>query len=200
MIKREKKCKGTGKAIGNGCGKLTVWRKYGLCFDCYKDWLLNTPEGGEVVKKHTLNASRKVKNELTKEKTEWKNKNKSIAKLKQEARKVFQQWIRMRDANELCICCGKESNAWDAGHYYKAELYSGVIFHEMNVNKQAVYCNQYLHGNEGEYRKGLIKKYGIEKVEELDKLALETKGYKWTREELENIKIIYKNKIKNYGK
>lgn len=200
MIKvKEKKCKGTGRAKGNGCGKLQLLRKYGLGVKCgcYAKWLLNTTEGKETVKKHFKRATVKVAKDKSRQSREQKEQNKSIAKLKQEARAVFQRWIRIRDSDLLCVCCGNDSETWDAGHYYKAELYSGVIFHEMNVNKQRVYCNRHLHGNEGEYRKRLIEKYGLSKVEELDRIAIETKHKKWTREELKDIKSEYQRRIKN---
>jgi hypothetical protein len=195
---KEKPCKGTGKAKGfDSCGKKTMWRKYGLCSECFRSWLISTPEGDEVIKKHALRASRKIKREQTIKEKEYKEKNKSIAQLKNEARKVFQQWIRMRDADKKCICCDENSETWDAGHYYKAELYTGIIFDEMNVNKQRVYCNQWLGGNEGEYRKGLIKRYGSKAVEDLDERAIATRGKEWTREELNEIKEKYKLKLKN---
>jgi hypothetical protein len=199
MIKQKpKKCKGTGKANGYGCGTLQLIRHYGLGVNCkcYQNWLLQTEEGRQVIEKRRISASKKLKAEKKKESREFKEKNKSIAKLKQEARKVFQQWIRIRDVDLLCVCCGQNSETWDAGHYYKAELYSGVIFHEMNVNKQRVYCNKHLHGNEGEYRKGLIEKYGEDAVKELDRIAIETKDKEWSREELLEIKKHYQLKIK----
>ena len=196
---KAKNCKGTGKAIGHGCGSPQIHRKYGLGLKCgcFRDWLLNSDEGNKTLKKTQLRASVKVKKEKNKEAREYKEANKSIAKLKQEARKVFQQWVRVRDSNLQCVCCGKDSETWDGGHFYKAELYSGVIFNPINVNKQSVYCNQHLHGNEGEYRKGLIKKYGAEAVLNLDQLAKDTRNKKWSREELNDIKLKYKLKLKN---
>ncbi len=192
-----KPCKGTSKALGHGCKTPTTWRKYGLCMDCYKTWLLTTDNGAAHIVKNTLRASKQLKKAKDKETREWKEANKSIAEVKQDTRKVFQQWIRVRDSNLRCICCGTESESYDGGHYKKAELYSGVIFHPLNVNKQSVYCNQWLNGNEAEYRIGLVKKYGTEAVEELERLAIETKGKKWIREELIEIKEKYKLKLKN---
>ena len=107
-------------------------------------------------------------------------------------KKVFQAWIRKRDEKEKCICCGKDYKSWDAGHFKKAEIYSGVIFDEINVNKQSVYCNQYLSGNEGSYREGLVKKYGEQAVKDLEERANATRQKRWTDEELELIKKKYK--------
>ena len=130
--------------------------------------------------------------EKSKQKREYKEQNKSIAKLIQEARKPFQQWIRMRDANNACISCGSvDAEIWDAGHLYKAELYSGMIFDDRNCNKQCRKCNTYLDGNEGEYRKRLIQIFGQKWVEDLDLRAEYRKSYKYDRDELNEIKKKY---------
>lgn len=138
---------------------------------------------------------------------EWKDRkkqlsitSKSYSQLKREAKTVFQKYCRIRDNNLPCISCGKkESNQWDGGHYRKAEVYSGVIFDERNVNKQCSRpCNKDLHGNEVQYRIGLIAKIGLKEVEELEELANRTRYTKWTRGQLNSIVEEYKLKIKNY--
>lgn len=83
---------------------------------------------------------------------------------------------------------------WDAGHYLKAEIYSGLVFEETNVHKQCRKCNHYLGGNELGYRDGLIKRYGIAYVLELENKKLTGRYYKWSDEELETIKTKYKIK------
>jgi len=94
-----------------------------------------------------------------------------LPKLKKKARAEFQKWIRMRDQNEPCISCSRHQDKYDGGHYYKAELYSTLIFNEMNCNKQCVACNWTDDGNKIGYREGLIAKYGQEAFEYLDHLA-----------------------------
>ena len=201
MTPKEKKCKGTGKAKGHGCNTPSLWRKYGLCNDCYRNWLLNTPAGAEIIKKSTLRASRKVKQDHAREHREWKEKNKSIQKLIQDARKPFQQYIRMRDANNKCISCPSvDSDIWDAGHFKKAELYTGMIFDERNCHKQCRKCNVFLDGNEGEYRKRLIEIFGPDWVDKLDDDANARRTYKYSREELIEIKVKYQNLLKNESK
>jgi hypothetical protein len=194
---KEAKCKGTGKAIGHGCGNPTAIRKYGLGFSCgcYQKWLFGTKEGGEVIKKCSLSASRKVKKEKAKESREYKQRNKSIARLIQDARTPFHAFIRFRDANLPCISCDStDAMIWDAGHFYKAELYTGLIFDENNVHKQCRKCNTFLDGNENEYRKGLIKRFGIDYVLELDEKAIKLRTKKFERDELESIKKEYQIK------
>ena len=125
-------------------------------------------------------------------KSEAKQKLKTQAQLRNPIKLHFQKWVRMRDIKEPCISCGTNEAKWDGGHYLKAEIYSGVIFDERNVNKQCSYCNQYLDGNTAAYRQGLIKKIGLDEVIALEELANETRTKKWTIEELQTIKNKYK--------
>lgn len=106
---------------------------------------------------------------------------------------VFNKWIRERDKEKGCI--SSKGPSQQAGHYYAAGSYSGVRFDEINVNGQSVEDNCHKAGNPKDYRKGLIERYGIEAVLELDERAKATKLKKWTREELEA--IIEKYRIKN---
>lgn len=117
----------------------------------------------------------------------------SFEKVKAKAKKTFQSWIRKRDERLPCISCDRtNTKQWDGGHYFKAEIYSGLIFDEMNVNKQCVYCNRDLDGNLIQYRIGLVKKYGSYAVEGLEELAPKKKQYKYSRIELLDIINIYK--------
>ena len=189
-----KPCKGHGKAKGCGCGTVTdvKKRKYGLCPVCFWDWMQTTEEGRAHYE------STFVKKTLKKKDREQREALKSIARLKQEARVPFQKWIRLRDINDACISCGTTTaKLWHAGHYKKAEIFSGVVFNEMNVNKQCEKCNTFLGGNESEYRKGLVKKYGEEKVKQLEEEADRTRNHKYDREELKEIKTKYQKKLKD---
>lgn len=131
---------------------------------------------------------------------ELKEKVKTLSQYEAEAKTVFQKWIRMRDKDQPCISCGAvQSTVWDGGHYKKAEIYSGVIFNELNTNRQCGKCNRYLGGNELNYRVGLIAKIGLEAVEQLEQLANETRSYKYTKDELKQIKKKYQLKLKQNG-
>ncbi len=118
---------------------------------------------------------------------------KKLSEYEAEAKTAFQKWIRLRDKDEPCISCGTfTADEWAGGHYHQAGIYSGVIFNELNCNKQCnAHCNKYLSGNLIEYRKNLVKKIGLEKVLELEQLANDTRKYKYTKEELIAIKKKY---------
>lgn len=163
--------------------RFSSFQKTCLNESCIANWYLQEKE-------------KKEKNAWSDRKKELERTSISLPALKAKAKRLFQAWIRQRDKDKPCISCGtKESKQWDGGHYKKAEVYSGVIFHEFNVNKQCVYCNRDLHGNEAEYRKALVRLHGEQKVAEFEQYANETRYKKWTRDEL--YAIIEQTKIKS---
>lgn len=113
-----------------------------------------------------------------------------LPKLLKKTQEVFNRYIRERDKELGCISCGGEVT--QAGHYFSQGHHSALRYHEMNTNGQCTKCNMFLSGNLIRYRQGLVKRYGIEKVEQLELNADLRKGWKWDRRELEEI-------IKKYG-
>ena len=86
---------------------------------------------------------------------------------------VFSIFIRQRDATNNgfgnCISCGKLVH-WkraDNGHYI-IRSNMATRYDEVNCNLQCRHCNRFSEGNMSGYRKGLIKKYGEAKVDELE--------------------------------
>ena len=144
-----------------------------------------------------LENQKKEKREWAKKKSELKEKIKTLSEYEKDARKVFQQWIRKRDYSLPCVSCGcVTAKQWDAGHYLKAELFTGLIFNENNVHKQCSRCNDILSGNELEYRDGLIKRYGEKYVTDLEAIKNQSRVYKFTKDELIEIKNKYLKLLK----
>lgn len=148
--------------------------------------------------KHAQNIkTNKIKADWKIEKKALKEKLKTLGQYEAEAKKSFQHWIRLRDKDQPCISCGgTDKDLWDGGHFYKAEIYSGLIFDERNVSKQCRKCNRFLNGNELNYRLGLIERHGIEFVNKLEADAITKRNYKFTKEELIAKKLKYDIKIK----
>lgn len=197
---KKKKCKGTGQASGYGCGQLTFHRVYGLCkMKCYPEWLLNSDAGKVKLQKSILKAS-KPRLELEKAKTIRKEHN-SLKSLLTNVSIQLHRYIRKRDEYKPCISCSVQWNdTFQAGHFYKAELYSNLKFDKDNIHGQCVRCNNFLEGNESGYRVGLINRYGKEFVDALDKKAQSYKkeSFKWDIEHLKKIKTeiqTLKNKL-----
>lgn len=136
--------------------------------------------------------------EVKKRVKEMKKDSQSLNDLRAIARAVFQTYIRLRDEKEPCFSCKRtKTEQWDGSHLFSAEQYSGVIFNEMNVHKCCCYCNRNLYGNILEYRKNFVLKFGQEAYDALEKLANETRYYKYSPQELRDIATEYKLKIKN---
>jgi hypothetical protein len=124
----------------------------------------------------------KVESELLSAKTIQKYAKYSVPKLRLMAGMNFRKFIRDKDKDEPCISCGSWS-AKDAGHYYSAGHCPELEFEENNVHGQCRKCNMFLSGNLIEYRKGLLRKIGGDKIELLDLIAAAYKkiGYKHNR-------------------
>lgn len=197
---KQKKCKGTGKAKGYGCGELSNTRTLGLCRKCYASWLTSTDEGKERIKRFAIKAKQGKQRERQRLTKKQKEDNKSIAQLIKEARAPFQWLIRARDLGKQCICCDKflgfEIGSYDAGHFHKAETNTGLVFHPDNVHGQKVYCNQHLHGNESGYSVKIEKRIGTERLISLNSKMHELKGYKWDRCKLIELKKHYTSEAK----
>jgi len=125
---------------------------------------------------------------------------KTLPKLKKEAEREFNAFIRARDADQPCISCGAPPPdlsglhaGRDAGHYRSVGSAAHLRYHEDNVHAQCVHCNQHGAGRAVEYRIGLIARIGEARV-----VALETNNTvrKWSHDELRAIRDTYKAKLK----
>ena len=147
-------------------------------------------------------ARAKVKQNMSKvwqkEKKTLRNDLKTLSQLEAEAKKSFQKYIRLRDEGLPCISCGNtKTKDWAGGHYFAAGIYSGLMFDERNCHKQCnTHCNKYLSGNLLEYRKGLIARYGLQFVNELESESDAKRDFKYSREQLIAKKLQYDLKIK----
>lgn len=118
---------------------------------------------------------------------------KSRREVLNDTQKIFNKFIRLRDDELPCISCGEHRNTYDAGHYRSVGAAPQLRFNEDNCHKQCVHCNQHKSGNAIEYRIGLVKRIGAERVEALE---CNNQTVKWTAEEARAIKVHYQDKIK----
>jgi hypothetical protein len=119
----------------------------------------------------------------------------------QKAQRQFNKWIRIRDKNSPCISCRTlvggivehwSGGAFQAGHYRPAGNHSALRFDETNCHAQCVQCNMHKSANLTMYRKHLIKKIGLERVEWLDN---HNGAKRWTVPELKEIFYTYQTKV-----
>lgn len=102
-----------------------------------------------------------------------KAKRLSIPSLKKKLDRVFSEYIRLRDVGDngygRCISCGKIV-FWkeaDAGHFVNRS-HMGTRYSERNVNLQCRSCNRFDEGNNIGYTRGLISKYGVKVINDLE--------------------------------
>ena len=119
------------------------------------------------------------------------------------AQMTFNKYIRLRDNDLGCVSCdytwgqtGHQRQA-HASHYISTSKSRELRFNEDNVHKSCQICNTHLSGNLAQYRIRLIKKIGLKKVEELEKIAASSEPCKYTIEDYKNIIDKYKQKNKD---
>ena len=147
-------------------------------------------------------ASRLVKAKNTQERAQFKERKaklKRIPDLIKEAQTAFNAFIRERDHDQPCICCGRPlgtgdiGGGYDCGHYRSTGSAPHLRFDERNAHGQTKFCNRWGAGRAVDYRIGLITRIGLDAVVSLE---AENKVHKWDRDELIAIKALYVSKLR----
>jgi hypothetical protein len=123
--------------------------------------------------------------------------------LMRKADEAFSLFIRTRDSQDYegrafkCISCGRvlSIEQADCGHYVNRSHMS-LRFSESNCHSQCRFCNRFQEGNIQDYRKGLIQKIGLQKVELLE--AAKNVTNKISNFELEILAKHYKAETKKF--
>jgi hypothetical protein len=164
--------------------------------DCIESFAEQQGAKAERAKAKAVKMAQKVERETDKARKEAL---KGIPDLLKEAQVAFNAFIRSRDVEKPCICCGKPlgvndlGGSHDAGHYRSVGSASHLRFNEDNVHAQRKICNRWGAGRAVDYRIGLIARIGLERVEALES---DNTPRKWRREELIEIKETYRRKLR----
>lgn len=124
---------------------------------------------------------------------------KTIPDLIKEAQVAFNAFIRERDREKPCICCGlplgtgEVGGAFDCGHYRSTGSAPHLRFDERNAHAQRKVCNRWGAGRAVDYRIGLVARIGLEAVEALES---DNRIHRWTREELISIRSHFRAALK----
>lgn len=127
---------------------------------------------------------------------------KTVGKLRQEAMTLMQKYVRLKQyaTDGFCTCCtcGKTGDwrSFDGGHYISRQ-YTGTCLLEENVHPQCKGCNRFMAGKHDEYTMYMINTYGVDFLEELNRLKHD--GKKFTRGDLLDMIEDLKSKIKELG-
>lgn len=195
MIK-EKKCKGTGIAKGYGCGKPTAFRVYGLgkmC--CYANWLLNSENGKIKVAKLSLKVS--------KPKFDYKKAKENTTDWNKKLQKKINLIVRLIDYNQPCPAKGKLANQMHAGHVFSRGSNPNLRYNLHNIHRQSAQSNHF-QNEDGLFRDGLTKEYGISYYEFIsnlrasDKLKITTIEYINLYKIASKIALFLKKDVKEY--
>lgn len=120
-----------------------------------------------------------------------------------EAQTAFNAFIRERDRDQPCICCGKydggnhlTGGGWDAGHWISRGHASHLRFDERNVHKQRKGCNRPGGTTRARYRVGLVARIGEDAVRALEAIEYAPAEKLWSIEECKAIKTTYAAKLR----
>ncbi|MDR0805968.1 MAG: recombination protein NinG [Enterobacteriaceae bacterium] len=106
-----------------------------------------------------------------------------------DAQRAVNAYVRERDKNKPCVSCGTTEAKWDAGHYRTTAAAPQLRFDPRQIHKQCSVCNQHKSGNIVSYRAELIRRIGVEAVEEIEN-SNEIK--RWSIEELKAVREQFK--------
>ena len=165
LTPKPKKCKGSGKAIGYGCGVPQILHKFGLCPACFKSWVFDTPEGSKYRESIQIRAKKHVQIESKKEQAKKKEENRKKSYFEKQLETEVNTIVRLIDHDKGCISCthGWESNftrQGHAGHRLSVGSNPTLRYHLFNIFLQCSICNDILSANEREYDKGIVRIYG----------------------------------------
>jgi hypothetical protein len=176
---KKNKCRGSGKALGYGCGELVFRYKLCMCRTCFFEWLNETPEGNEyrskLIKK-TLNKVREEK-KVKRKYIKWEEKpTKEMITYLQD--NIVNPYIRLRDIENGYRCISSDGVIEHAGHCFSVGSCPGLRFNIMNIHGQQHAANVHKHGDFDNYRIGLIERHGLAYFEELSRLKIKAERNK----------------------
>ena len=151
-------------------------------------------------------AEKKKAKEAAQERKQTREKLKAMEtypQLVKKAQTAFNAFIRARDAEKPCISCGaplrgpQVGGGADCGHFRSVGSAPHMRFVEDNAAGQCKRCNQYLSGNHVEYRKGLLERIGMVRLEQIES---DQTSRKYTREALIEIAKHYREEARKLKK
>jgi Bacteriophage Lambda NinG protein len=173
----EKKCKGTTeKTIGFGCGILNKTRIFGLGKECgcYKNWLLNSDNGAEYLKRVTISISNKLSSQTKTENNKQRSKDIIALMTKDEYRaKVLQpninKIVRLIDFGQKCIATNNFGKM-AGGHRISVGANRSTSLNLHNIHIQSFASNSWKGGDNIKYDIGIKNIYGQDYLEFLNSL------------------------------
>ena len=155
-------------------------------YQCRSKWLLSQDGEKEIAK--ALRKAERERKRAERQAAKIKNAKTAMAKLhakglshsRELTQVAFNKMIRARDYGKGCISCGSREylytnndlgGDWDCGHYKTVGAYPELRYEPKNANGQCKDCNgsqSNKSGNVVEQRKGIVDRYGQERLDWLD--------------------------------
>lgn len=119
-----------------------------------------------------------------------------------DAQAAVNKYVRLRDIGKPCISCDalpeqKRGGTMDAGHFRSVGSAPHLRFYTLQIAAQCVKCNRYLGGNAVEFRRGLVLRYGLAKIEAIESAQ---GSPKWTVDYLKRLKKLMAKKARRVEK
>lgn len=174
-MKTERKCHGTGKAAGHGCGKMVPQvhngkanRVYGIgkSCGCYQKWLRSTPEGKKKMESAIVIGRKKAEKTLKQKEKEEKDKIIDYPKKLQER---VNEIARLIDIGLPCLARGYHANQIHGGHIFSRGSSRPMRYNLHNLHRQGAQSNHF-QNEDGLLREGLKNEYGLDYYEFLSSL------------------------------
>jgi hypothetical protein len=153
----------------------------------------------EIAKRTREKSEREAKKVERAEILARKEKIKTRSDWMKDAQHAFNAFIRYRDKDQPCICCGRPlgdgdvGGGYDCGHYRSTGSAPHLRFDERNAHAQRKHCNRWRGGRAVDYRLGLIARIGLTAVEALEADQTERK---WTIGQIKEIRDTYRAKLR----
>jgi len=197
MIEPKKKpCKAIGKAKGSGvegCGEVILTRVYGLCPGCYSNFLLNTTEGQEKLKRSALKATGSTMKELIRsaEATKRTFKIEDMSPDKYRASQIqpkINLIARLIDKGQSCIANpGRTTGKMAGGHRHSVGHNRTLALNLHNIHIQSYESNDKKAGDHIKYRAGVKQIYGVDYADFIDEDLVQCPPLKLTKQELQDL-------------
>jgi len=115
---------------------------------------------------------------------------------KKAAKESCHAYIRERDKNKCCICCGKSlGDDFHAGHFFESGNNPLIRYDENNIHGQRADCNVLNGGDSGEYKQRLIAKIGL--FEYYCLVSRKSGTDSGSPQDYKEIEVYFKNKLKH---
>jgi hypothetical protein len=147
------------------------------------------------VAKKRINSEKVAKKVQSRELKAAKEKMKPLGFFKAKAQAALNKWVvHVRDKGKGCVSCGKVNVIMQGGHYLARSIRPELALIPENINAQCIHCNLFNKNAHHAYRKELINRIGIDKVEWLES---NHEPKKYTKQDFLDIEAEYKQKLKD---